>query len=329
MILADKIIALRKKNGWSQEELAEKLKVSRQAVSKWEGAQTVPDLERVLQMSQLFGVTTDYLLKDELEQEEYSAGEAEQPLRRVSMAEANAFLAWRVTAGWRIAIATFLCIVAAAPLILLAGTCEYGLLPLTENQAAGIGMLILLLTVAAAVSLFIHTGLKNAPYAYLDQEDFEGEYGVLGMVKERQKEFSGAYTRGLIIGIALCVVSPCWLFLAAMDGSDFMALVAVCCLLLTVGVGMLFLIPAAVRGASMKKLLKTGEYSAKEKGRSRTMSAISSIYWLTVTAVFLAVSFVTEAWDRTWIIWAVSGVVYAVVVTVSKLMLDRKESGNQ
>ena len=121
MILADKIITLRKKNGWSQEELAEKLKVSRQAVSKWEGAQTVPDLERILQMSQLFGVTTDYLLKDELDQEEYSAGEAEQPLRQVSMAEANAFLAWRVTAGWRIAIATFLCIIAAAPLILLAG----------------------------------------------------------------------------------------------------------------------------------------------------------------------------------------------------------------
>ena len=76
----------------------------------------------------------------------------------------------------------------------------------------------------------------------------------------------------------------------------------------------------------MKKLLKTGEYSPKEKSRSRTMSAISSIYWLTVTAVFLAVSFVTEAWDRTWIIWAVSGVVYAVVVTVTKLLMDRKEN---
>ena len=59
MILADKIIDLRKKNGWSQEELAEKLGVSRQAVSKWEGAQSVPDLARVLQMSELFGVSTD------------------------------------------------------------------------------------------------------------------------------------------------------------------------------------------------------------------------------------------------------------------------------
>ena len=65
MILADKIIRLRKKNGWSQEELADKLQVSRQAVSKWEGAQTIPDIERILAMSRLFGVTVDYLLKDE------------------------------------------------------------------------------------------------------------------------------------------------------------------------------------------------------------------------------------------------------------------------
>ena len=43
MILADKIIRLRKKHGWSQEELAEKMQVSRQAVSKWEGAQTMPE----------------------------------------------------------------------------------------------------------------------------------------------------------------------------------------------------------------------------------------------------------------------------------------------
>ena len=67
MILADKIISLRKKAGWSQEELAQRLGVTRQSVSKWEGAQSVPDLDKLLQMSRLFGVSTDYLLKDELE----------------------------------------------------------------------------------------------------------------------------------------------------------------------------------------------------------------------------------------------------------------------
>ena len=67
MILAEKIMEERKKNGWSQEELAEKLSVSRQAVSKWESAQSIPDLQRVIQLSEIFGVCTDYLFKDECE----------------------------------------------------------------------------------------------------------------------------------------------------------------------------------------------------------------------------------------------------------------------
>ena len=93
MILADKIIDLRKKNGWSQEELAEKLNVSRQAVSKWESAQSVPDMNRVLQMSDLFGVSTDYLLKDDLTEDpqhgESLPEDAGEPVRRVTMEEAQ------------------------------------------------------------------------------------------------------------------------------------------------------------------------------------------------------------------------------------------------
>ena len=67
MRLPDKIILLRKQNGWSQEELAEKLKVSRQAVSRWENGTALPDAQNVLQLSKLFYVTTDYLLNDDYE----------------------------------------------------------------------------------------------------------------------------------------------------------------------------------------------------------------------------------------------------------------------
>ena len=73
MIFADKLITLRKKAGWSQEELAEKLGVTRQSVSKWEGAQSVPDIDKILQLARLFGVTTDYLLKEEQGEPEYTA----------------------------------------------------------------------------------------------------------------------------------------------------------------------------------------------------------------------------------------------------------------
>ena len=64
MIFADKLIELRKRSGWSQEELAQQLGVSRQSVSKWEGAQSIPDIDRLLQLSELFGVSVDCLIKD-------------------------------------------------------------------------------------------------------------------------------------------------------------------------------------------------------------------------------------------------------------------------
>ena len=158
MILADKIIEERKKNGWSQEELAEKLNVTRQSVSKWEGAQSVPDLQRVLEMSRLFGVSTDYLLKDELEpaaRAEASDDGADTPLRVVSMEEAQAFLQLKKKNAATIALATFLCIFGAVLLILCGGLNEYGVLPLGENVAAGLGMVLLLVCAAVAVALFI------------------------------------------------------------------------------------------------------------------------------------------------------------------------------
>lgn len=65
MILADKIIELCKQNGWSQEELAERVGVSRQAISKWEAAQSTPELDRILTLSEIFGVSTDYLIRDD------------------------------------------------------------------------------------------------------------------------------------------------------------------------------------------------------------------------------------------------------------------------
>ena len=63
MNMADRIQYLRKNKGISQEELADKVGVSRQAVSKWESEQSTPDVEKIILLSDLFDVTTDYLLK--------------------------------------------------------------------------------------------------------------------------------------------------------------------------------------------------------------------------------------------------------------------------
>ena len=67
MKLSDKIVQLRKANSWSQEDFAEKMNVSRQAISRWENGTALPDAQNVLQISKLFKVTTDYLLNDDFE----------------------------------------------------------------------------------------------------------------------------------------------------------------------------------------------------------------------------------------------------------------------
>ena len=99
MILADKIIEERKRIGLSQEELAEKLNVSRQSVSKWEGAQSIPDINRIIMLAEIFGVTTDYLLKDDAMRDSGDSVKesAEHPrnARKLSLEEASEFLRLR------------------------------------------------------------------------------------------------------------------------------------------------------------------------------------------------------------------------------------------
>lgn len=67
MTFGEKLQKLRKERGWTQEQLAEQITVSRQALSKWESGTAIPDTENILQISRLFGVSTDYLLHDEYE----------------------------------------------------------------------------------------------------------------------------------------------------------------------------------------------------------------------------------------------------------------------
>ena len=65
MKLAEKLFELRKEKGWSQEKLAEQINVSRQSISKWESGQVLPEIEKIIELSRIFQVTTDYLLLDE------------------------------------------------------------------------------------------------------------------------------------------------------------------------------------------------------------------------------------------------------------------------
>lgn len=325
MILADKIIRLRKKNGWSQEELAEKMDVSRQAVAKWEGAQTVPNLEKILQLGTLFGVTIDYLLRDEIENEEFTDIDAASGVKRVTLAEANEFLEWRKSAAVRIAGATFLCILAVIQLLLFAGASEDGLLGISEDFAGVVGVVVLLIMVAVAVAIFILCDFQNAPYKFLEKDFFEVEYGVRGMVREKQEEYKNTYTKCNIAGTCLCILSPTPLLLSALFAKDdFSIIVMLTVTLFLAGIGVVIFIIAGDRWESMQKLLEEGKYTAEGKQNARIEDNVAGIYWLVATAIYLGWSFLTNEWGTTWVVWPVAGVLFAGVVRICTLIGERQ-----
>ena len=320
MLLADKIVTLRKRAGWSQEELAAQLGVSRQSVSKWEGAQSVSDMQKVVQMSRLFGVTTDYLLKEELGEPEPTPAESAAPLRCVTMEQAADYLALRQAAAPKLALATLLCVLSPAALLLLAALSGRPGAAISENAAAGIGLCVLLVLVAAAVAVFITCAAQVKAYAFLESEPFETAYGVTGMVRERRAAAAPEHTRGKVVGTVLCILSAVPLFIAVcLNGPDLLYVGAVCLLLVLAGIGSAVFVSGGVYWAAMDRLLEEGDYARPRKRQNGVVGAVSAIYWLTATAAYLLWTF-GPWWDAqpqdTWILWAVAGVLYGAVMAL-------------
>lgn len=310
MILAEKIMQLRKKNGWSQEELAEQLNVSRQSVSKWESAQSIPDLNKILAMSELFGVSTDYLLKDDMADTPSEPVVEEKTIDSdahfVSMEEANRFLDAKEITAPRIAWGTALCIVSPIPLILLASLAEIGNLPITEYIASGLGLTLIVLLVAAAVVLFLSCRRYTADFDYLDKEQIETAYGISGMAKDLQNNYRDRYNHANMLGTCLCILSVLPLFLSIMMGeqfaeNDLVSAVSISVMLFIVAIAVHRFISVGIIWESYQKLLQEGDYSKARKQDNK--SPFTQLYWPLITALYLLISFSTGAWHVTWLIW--------------------------
>ena len=335
MIFADKLIDLRKRCGWSQEELADRLGVPRQSISKWESAQSVPDMNRILKLSEIFGVSTDYLLKDELEPENMGraalpVSDTEPSLRQVSMEEATAFLEYRGFAAKRDALGVMLCILSPVVLLVLGGAREAGKLALSEAQASGIGLVTLFLLVGGAVALFITTSLKGQCFQYLNEGSFETAYGVDGMVKDRREKYRHSFGTLLTVGIVLCVLSVLPLFLSLIifgegdtPSESFPHVISLGLLMVLAAVGVCMIVHTSTVWGGYQVLLQEGEFSRAAKDESKRSEPLAAIYWCAVTAGYLAWSFISDSWDKTWIVWPVAGVLFALVLAVERALRDR------
>lgn len=327
MILADKIIYLRKKNGWSQEELAEMLNVSRQSVSKWESSGATPELNRIIEMSKIFSVSVDYLIKDEIEEVEYTGDvDYENDNIKVSMEDANEFINLRQEASKKISLGVSLLIISPTILIFLLGVVEGKKFMMSENTAVSIGVVSLIILAAIAIALFIISGQSLSKYEFLESEYFEAEYGVKNMAKEMESRYQPDFVKGIVIGITLCIVSAIPVLVVGIkDNPDpFNLFSAVALLLFIVSIGVNLIVRSSIIKETYEQLQQTGDYTVESKSRNKVLGPIIGILWLSIVVIYFYYSFKTNNWHFSWIIFPMGGLVTALITSLASVFNSKK-----
>ena len=310
--LGERISRLRKERGWSQEELAGRLEVTRQSISKWESGSSVPDLEKILRMGELFGVSTDFLLKEG--EEAQTAGRAEE-VRSVSREEAEAYLSVVERLAPRKALAVALFILSPVVLFLLQSGKESGIFPLSSGLAEGIGLAVLLGMVAAGVGLLILSGLPR--YDYLEEREIALSREGKEWAKSCREGFRPRFQRGVAAGVVLCILGAAPVVLAgSLDAGEPWSSVCFCMLLILVAGGVYGFVRHGVVYNAYAKLLQEGEYTRRQKELNRRFAYLPGVYWCLATALYLGISFLWNSWDTSWIVWPVAGVLYAALLSL-------------
>lgn len=302
MNLSEKIFNERRKLGLSQEQFAEKMQISRQAVSKWESGQSTPDLDKIVLMSQIFGVSTDYLLKETVDTVENTestiAGDSiydSSNSRKNDMADAefnersesnsentrennfrkeltknevDSYMEVREKSGKRIAIGVCLCLLSFVfSCIAIMITKRLGAPEDIQDTAAGTVMFLLLGT---AVMLFIMSGLRLHIYEYLEKEDFLLPDDIKLLITDKKKEYQEIFNIHITIGVILVILAVvlCMLaetFLEYTTMKDYTDEVQGIIMFGVLAVSVFLFVQAGIRMGTYNILLQEQDYTKDKK----------------------------------------------------------------
>ncbi|MDG1732728.1 MAG: helix-turn-helix transcriptional regulator [Thalassotalea sp.] len=321
MILADKIVRLRKQLGWSQEELAEKMGVSRQSVSKWESTNSIPDLNRIIMLADIFDVSTDFLLKDQYETYNPSDEGEKSNVSQISLEQALQYVENKVKMSGLITKGVVLCVCSVMPLFFFLAMAETNRLNLTSNIAAVLGVISILIMVSIAINLFIKTNQYEDAVAEIDNKPFELAYGVHSVFIDKSQKFRVTYNRKLSVGIFMFIISFVPLMLSSIfyRGSDI-TLIMLIVLLLIVAIGLCIVIPVSAKYDAYNNILKDSFLNSDKSERTKRAEKLAAFYWPLLTAVFLGWSLWTMDWGTTWIVWPVGAILFVALVGLMELL---------
>lgn len=294
MSLSENLQNLRKIKNMSQEELAERLNVSRQAVSKWESGNGYPETEKIISICEIFDCSMDELVKGKI-----SMDVKEEKSNYDSIMT-------KVAKGISIGVGLILLGVSAMLTIIGFAANEQA-----EEKFAMIGVVMVLIGVVFAVPLFIINGTKR--------DDYKKKNTKIANVysEEEVEKGKSKYTKIMAVGIStilIGVIAMLSLMGLKVFGENSTLPIAILMYFVTIGASMIVYCGQMIDKYDIEKYNKenTEEYKAKEEKTGK----ICGVIMLVTTIIFLVWGFIWSAWHINWIVYPIGGILCGIVGTI-------------
>lgn len=294
----EKLQKLRKESSMSQEELAEQLNVSRQAVSRWESGQGFPETEKILQISSLYGVSLDYLLKSEGPVEEAEGSDSGYYASREAV---EGYLATKRVGARRIALGVAVCILAFVP-------------PMVFTDM--LGGILFFVCAAIGAGILILSGFQPKRYRELETQPLVFDPSYLRDFKAQYTANRKRYGMLIVLGVVLIILG----FVAMMvlnslfgindtlSGIPFPVFVAA-------GVSLLIIAGSA---DSAEGLIANNETHVKEIRENKQYGWIYGAFMGLASMAFLTIGFLTRSWHPAWLVFPVAAILATAIVNWRK-----------
>ncbi len=297
MTFGEKLKGLRKEKGYSQEEMAGLLDVSRQAVSKWESDRGIPEIDKLLQISNMFGVTLDYLLKSE------STDENNQSGYYVSRETIDGFLSYKRRQARNIAIGAGLII----------GADIFGCF----SDYRQVLLLLYWGTMAIGISMLVWAFFQPRHYREIYSNPLLFDEAIIKSFREDSSRNRKKYAGMIVLGVLMFFFGPEFIYMVR-DSAGSEVCNALDFLINAAAVMLMIIAGMSIHAENI--ISRNTEYINKKNSRGK----FAWIYIaLPVTVLAVAIGFVTNAWSP---VFPVIFLFCVLLVTVCKLLIEKRDS---
>lgn len=280
MFYGENIVKLRQQNNMTQEDLAEKLGVSRQTIYKWETGVTYPDIDKAMDIARLFNVSIDALMNEEINDMNISKDEIIKKVSKFSFS------------------------IASSILLILIGVAILVFLSSFNNEKLQI--------IATSIMLcFIFTATVIIVFSSIQYENFKKLFRPSISFTRKELEMENSrFTRNIIFGLIFIFVGIVCVVTTSLFGEVIMSY-GVAVLLILIGVGVFFIVRGGITHDMHVNSVKFFKPESEKENDKR--GAIQGAIMLTCTAIFLVWGFVFQGFHISWVVFPIGGITCGIV----------------